>query len=151
MAQFAPKFSIAHKVKYIDEALEIAVGEFAKAAATVIIKEAPVWSGQYVASIDVETGEIATAYPRYDMIGVKPKMSDSEIASFKESKHDKLVAEIKMQVKAGAKTIHLNNAAPHALIVEAKYAPYSQARAWLKGTAANIVKVADAYLQKKFD
>lgn len=108
--------------KMIDDLREKAVEEIANECIRLIAKNAPIWSGEYVGSITVETGPSPESYPRHDDMTIEEPLPPGTWKAARAAALNKG----KAQTKAASKTkrIHIGNSAPHAHKVEAKHGIY---------------------------
>lgn len=129
--------------KMIDKLLNQVVYEFAKEAVERTISVSPVWSGEYVHSMNLTTGPAAPEHTRYNRPFDRNKPRVDQAAA-RASALTQATSQAEALKQSKAKTIHLTNAAPHALIVEGMHAPFAQAEGLLKGIQQAIIKRAEA-------
>ena len=132
--------------KMIDDLAEVAVEALANEAIKIIAKNAPIWSGEYVSSITVETGSSPKSYARSD----SPVIEEPLEPGMGQAARAAAVAKGKVESKVASKTklIHIGNSAPHAHKVEQKHGIYFGATDVIRSKADAIVKRAEAKVKK---
>jgi hypothetical protein len=129
-------------LKKINNIVERAVKDLAKTAVDLVVKNSPIWSGDYVSSITVERADNAQSYPRGESPVISGEIDALSQESMRSSARGKGHASI--ESSAGAKIIHIGNSALHAHIVEMKHGVYIGSGGVLAEMADAIVKQAEA-------
>lgn len=130
----------------IQNVLEQAVDELASECVKIIAKNAPIWSGEYVSSITVETGETPKSYPRSESAIIEEPLEEGMGMAMRAAAIGKGNAEIKAASKT--KLIHIGNSAPHAHKVEAKHGIYFGTADAVELKSDAIVRRAEAKVKK---
>lgn len=130
----------------IEELREKAVEALANECIKIISKNAPIWSGEYVSSITVETGPAPKSYARSDESVIEEPVGPEMGLAMRAA----ALAKGKAETKAASKTklVHIGNSAPHAHKVEMKHGIYFGTREAVISKADGIVKRAELKVKK---